>query len=174
MNCDQSSAGTTRPDVEKPRRKGEGVRRRVFHVQLRHLYLYSHVSTSSNRVDWLLGEVIMMGLARDDAYARRRFPDRATQAKTWLLVTGSKSVHQPISSFLRAPGAQLTASNTTSFTSITHSYVRSATSSSNPRYQTPTYNQDSPMTYPDIKIYTTSSPATGLLGSYGSPNYAPF
>jgi len=68
-NCERSSAGNSRRyEVEKPREKSEGLL----------------------RVDWLLENIVMMGLEKDDAYAAQRFRDKETRANTWLLVTGPK------------------------------------------------------------------------------------
>lgn len=68
-NCDRSSAGNSRRfEIEKPREKSEGLR----------------------RVDWLLDNIAVMGLEKDDAFVSQRFRDRETRAMTWLLVTGPK------------------------------------------------------------------------------------
>jgi len=68
-NCDRSSAGNPRRfEVEKPREKSEGLR----------------------RVDWLLDNIVMMGLEKDETYIAQRFRDRETRASTWVLVTGPK------------------------------------------------------------------------------------
>jgi len=68
-NCDRSSAGNPRRyEIEKPREKTDGLL----------------------RVDWLLDNIVMMGLERDDSYAAQRFRDKETRSITWLLVTGSK------------------------------------------------------------------------------------
>lgn len=52
-----------------------------------------HAFPSCARVDFLLGNVTMLGLTRNDEFARRRFPtERASQAKTWILVTNLECV----------------------------------------------------------------------------------
>lgn len=68
-NCDRSSAGNPRRyEVEKPREKTEGLR----------------------RVDWLLDNVVMNGLERDDAFINTRVRDKDTRLITWCLVTTPK------------------------------------------------------------------------------------
>lgn len=68
-NCDRSSAANPRKyEIEKPREKSEGLR----------------------RVDWLLNNVVLMGLERDDVFAAQRVREKDVRAITWILVTGPK------------------------------------------------------------------------------------
>ncbi|KAF8313468.1 hypothetical protein DL93DRAFT_2203037 [Clavulina sp. PMI_390] len=68
-NCERSSAGNPRRfEIEKPREKSGGLM----------------------RVDWLLADIVMRGIERDEEFINQRIRDPETRAVTWCLVTGPK------------------------------------------------------------------------------------
>jgi hypothetical protein len=91
-NCDRSSAGEGRHrgEVEKPRKKSEGLRRYVHSTCWKFGQEFDIKSIGIYRVDWLLDDYIVKGLEKDDKFVATRVRDPAIRERTWVLVTGPK------------------------------------------------------------------------------------